>query len=61
MSECFCFIFDNIDFKDKLPLELIPGHWFRKATLEEIDHIKKALIAYSQNPETVTALYEHNR
>ena len=39
----FCFILDSIDVSGELPLEIIPGHWFRKATHEDIDLIKKEL------------------
>ena len=39
----FCFILDSIDISGELPLEIIPGHWFRKATHEEIDLIKREL------------------
>ena len=45
MGEHFCFVLDGIDFKGKLPFEVIPGHWFRKATTEEIQHIKRELHA----------------
>lgn len=60
MAENFCFIVDSINFEGKLPFEVIPSHWFRKATTEEIPHIKKALVTHSSmRPEIVTALYEH--
>ncbi len=42
----FCFILDSIVVSGELPLEIIPGHWFRKATHEEIDRIKKELTTH---------------
>ncbi len=45
MGEHFCFISDVINFKGKLPLEVIPGHWFRKANPEETQRIKRELDA----------------
>lgn len=45
MGEHFCFIADAINFKGKLPLEVVPGHWFRKANTEEIQRIKRELHA----------------
>lgn len=45
MGEHFCFIADVINFKGKLPLEVIPGHWFRKANTEETQRIKRELDA----------------
>ncbi len=43
MGEHFCFIADVINFKGKLPLEVISGHWFRKASTEETQRIKREL------------------
>jgi len=45
MGEHFCFIVDTVSFEGKLPLEIIPGHWFRKANTEETRHIKQELDA----------------
>ena len=50
MGEHFCFIADLINFKGKLPLEVIPGHWFRKADTEETQRIKRELDARSILP-----------
>lgn len=57
MGEHFCFIADMINFKGKLPLEVIPGHWFRKANTEEIQRIKRELDARSIMPHN----YEQKR
>jgi len=55
MGDHFCFVVDRIYFSGKLPLEVIPGHWFRKANTEEIQRIKQELAA-----RRVTHLYyEH--
>jgi len=39
----FCFIIDVLDIDFKLPIEIIPNHWFRKATSKQIKIIKKQL------------------
>ncbi len=41
----FCFILDSILVSGELPIEIIPGHLFRKATYEEIKIIKNQLTA----------------
>lgn len=43
MRDNFCFIANSINFKGDLPFEIIPDHWFRKATAKEIQRIKKEL------------------
>ncbi|GAI25035.1 unnamed protein product, partial [marine sediment metagenome] len=58
MSENFCFIVDIINFKGKLPFEVIPGHWFRKATTEEIQRIKQELSNRSSIPDIIFFKYE---
>jgi hypothetical protein len=59
MAENFCFIVDSINFMGKLPVEIISGHWFRKATTEEIQRIKQELSNHSSNPDIVFMMYEH--
>jgi len=39
----FCFIINVLDIDSKLPIEIIPNHWFRKATSKEIKIIKEQL------------------
>lgn len=58
MSENFCFIVDSINFRGKLPFEVIPGHWFRKATTEEIQRIKQELSNRSSKPDIFLFIYE---
>jgi hypothetical protein len=58
MRQNFCFIFNTIDFKGKIPLEILPRYWFRKATTKEIQYIKKVLAGYRSEPDMITALYE---
>lgn len=43
MPNNFCFIVDGINVEGELPVEIIPGHWFRKATSEEVKRIKEEL------------------
>jgi len=50
MGDNFCFIVDLVNFEGKLPFEIIPGHWFRRATYREIRRIKKELYARGTDP-----------
>ncbi len=41
VKERFCFILNPIEVEGKLPIELIPGHWFKRASAEQIELIKE--------------------
>lgn len=46
----FSLVLDSLDFSAKLPYEIIPDHWFRKAKPKEIDRIKKELSIHNNAP-----------
>jgi hypothetical protein len=52
----FAFILDSLSVQIELPVEIIPGHWLRKANSHEIELIKNNLRTF----EFSTILYEHN-
>ena len=51
----FAHVLDSLDVSGKLPIEIIPGHEFRRATDQEIDRIKREL----KNHRLVISPYEH--
>ena len=42
----FSLVLDSLNVSAKLPFELIPGHFIRKAKTQEIERIKEQLSAY---------------
>jgi len=57
MMNGFCFIIEGLNVKGKTPLELIPGHFFRRANTKEIGEIKEYISKYG----IYTAPYEATR
>jgi len=51
----FAHVLDSLDISGRLPIEIIPGHEFRRATDQEIDLIKREL----KNHRLVILPYEH--
>ena len=59
MKSGLVFVFTHIDFEDDLPVEIIPGHFFRRASTNESSFIRE-LLSRSAYPVLNRGLaYEH--
>lgn len=57
INKSFVFVLNNIDVHGELPVEVAPGHYFKKANNQQIGHFKKWIILYLQ-PVWISLPYE---
>lgn len=59
MNDLSCFILSRFEYRGELPLEIIPQHWFQRASEEQVRVIKEMLGRMFELFSTPHHAYEH--
>lgn len=57
LEKSYIFVLNNIDVQGELPVEVAPGHYFKKANIQQIENVKKWIRLYL-DPIWVSLPYE---